>query len=205
MNDLRFDEPALLQRLERLPRQSRTIFAAAVAERLLPAYVNYWKKASKGNPTRLTAILEQLWKDLDGSKTSEEAQQESIDLCISLIPSEDSDPWFQEQVYADDAAAALAYALRSRESGNAQEAAWAARRAYEALDQFVIVKEDVDTHKPGAEQIILAHPIIQAELARQNRDLLDLAASRSDISRIADQIRQRAKAEAETLFDQPAN
>jgi uncharacterized protein YjaG (DUF416 family) len=205
MNYLRIDEPALLQRLERLPRQSRTIFAAAVAQRLLPAYARFWKKTGKGDPTRLTAILGQLWGDLDGTKTSQEAQQESIDLCISLIPPEDFEPWCQEQFYADDAAAALAYALRSRESGNAEEAAWAARRAYNALDHFVIAKEDIDINKPGAEETVLAHPIIQAELARQDRDLLDLSANRSDISRIADQIRQRAKAEAETMFDQPPN
>ena len=78
MNDLRFDEPELVQRLERLPRQSRTMFAAAVAQRLAPAYANFCKKIGKGNPTMPTAILEQLWNDLGGAKTSREAQQEPM-------------------------------------------------------------------------------------------------------------------------------
>lgn len=47
---------------------------------------------------------------------------------------------------------------------------------------------------------MLSHPLIQADLARQQRDLKELAGNQQDPARIADRIRQRAKAEAETIF-----
>jgi hypothetical protein len=118
-----------------------------------------------------------------------------------LIPQEDDSPWVMEQASAEDAGAAVAYAMRCRQSGQAQDAAWSARRAYEALDHYVINRENIDTNKPGAEERVLGHPVVQAELARQRRDLdevLDL--SDVDVRRIAARIRDRAVAEGAVFF-----
>ena len=94
---------------------------------------------------------------------------------MKLIPQEEEGPWIPEQADAEDAGAAVAYALRCRQNGRGQEAAWSARRAYEALDRYVINREDIDVNVPGAETQVLAHPLVQAELTRQLRDLQDLA------------------------------
>jgi hypothetical protein len=97
----------------------------------------------------------------------------SVARAAQLIPPED-DGWDDvERAYAEDAAAALGYAFRARMTGDPQEAAWASRRAYEAIDHFVQGKSSGTTLDDAA---ILSHPLVQSELARQERDLNDLAA-----------------------------
>lgn len=150
----------------------------------------------------LRMILEQLWLDLERKKEmTDQDVRENLNLCMKLIPQEDDEPWVPEQAAAEDAASALAYAIRCRQSGDAQEAAWAARCAYEALDHFVIDQESIDTNVSGGEGRVLAHPLVQLELARQRRDLEELldAVSAKLPSRIT-LIRERAKADSETVF-----
>lgn len=85
--------------------------------------------------------------------------------------------------------------------GEPQEAAWAARVAYEALDNFVINSEDVDMTMPGAELRVLAHPLVQAELARQLRDIEDLKLHGSEPMQTAlARVRSRATADANHFF-----
>ncbi len=196
MTILRFDEGALLDAIERLPPPARAAFAAACAERLLPAYVRFARRTEKGNPVALTDILAGLWADLTGSPMSDTEVDASVEMCMQLIPQEDDGPWVPEQAAAEDAASALAYALRCRRTGSSREAAWAARCAYEAIDHYVVNHEKVDTNIPGAEARVLAHPIIQSELARQQRDLSELHGS--TIS--ANGLRERSKAEASVFL-----
>jgi hypothetical protein len=119
---------------------------------------------------------------------------------MALTPQEDGvQPWTQEATNAQNAGMAVAYALRTRLTGEAQEAAWAARVAYEALDNFVINKEDIDTSKPGSELRVLSHPLMQAEFERQERDLRELLASGHRIVEIVQRLRERARSDA-TLF-----
>jgi hypothetical protein len=110
--------------------------------------------------------------------------------------------WIEGQAAADRAATALCYALRCRKTGEPQEAAWAARHLYEVLDDFVINREHIDTNQPGRENRVLAHPLIQAELARQRRDLEELfQADEANIPGTVVRLQERAKAEAHNLFD----
>ncbi|HZF51180.1 MAG TPA: hypothetical protein VE093_21120 [Polyangiaceae bacterium] len=96
---------------------------------------------------------------------------------------------------------AVIYALRAKLTGEAQEAAWAARVAYEALDNFVINKDRIDTNKPGEELRVLLHSLVQAELNRQERDVRELlAASDRDVAMTVNQLRDRARAEAVVFF-----
>jgi uncharacterized protein YjaG (DUF416 family) len=177
------------------------VFAAACAERLLPAYISFSHRTGRGDPTTLTAILERLWLDAQGDRMDTRQVQENVDLSMGLIAQEYTVSWISEQAWAEDAAAAVVYALRCRLNGQAQEAAWAARRAYEALDHFVIAREGIDTSKAGAEAQVLSHPVVQAELLRQQRDLGELlAADQQDLVRVAQRAHQRAKVESETVF-----
>jgi uncharacterized protein YjaG (DUF416 family) len=201
MGILRFNEQSLIKGLEQLPLPFRVTFAAASAERLVPAYTSFSRQTGRGDATALAAVLERLWLDLQGKRMDARQVQENIDVSMSLIPQEDSGPWVPEQAWAEDAAAAVAYALRCRQNGQSQEAAWAARRAYEALDHFVVNQEGIDTNRVGAEEEVLSHPLVQAELSRQGRDLSELlAANQQDEVRVAQQMCQRAQAEAETVF-----
>jgi len=201
MGILWFDEALLKRELSRVPVPLRVVFAAAVAERLLPIYAIFSRKTGRGHPRSLTEILDRLWQDIDGLKMSPEELQQNIDLSMELIPKEDEKPWIPEQNWAEDAAAAVVYALRTCQNGNSQEAAWAARGAWEALDDFVTMQEDIDPSSPDDEEWILSNPLIQAEFMRQQRDLGELvAADRKDVSAIARKMRQRAKAESTSVF-----
>jgi hypothetical protein len=82
-----------------------------------------------------------------------------------------------------------------------------AEQVYNALDQFVINRENIVMWQPGAEERILAHPLIQAELARQRRDieeLLGAAEADADVRQTAERFRARAKAEAGIVFGVPS-
>jgi hypothetical protein len=122
---------------------------------------------------------------------------------IGLVPSED-DGWDEEtQPYAEDAAAALAYAVRARLSGSAQDASWAARRVYEAIDHYVTATSGLSVNSPEAEVKILSDARIQAELARQTRDLEELAelSKRAAGNEDLREKRGRSEREADNFFD----
>jgi hypothetical protein len=110
--------------------------------------------------------------------------------CMSLVPQE-SIGWPPERALAEDASVAVAYALRSRKTGLSQEAAWAARVAYEAVDNFVS-NQIASPSSTWDEERILSHRLTQAELQRQNRDLEDLESQNIAI----EQLRSRAKKES---------
>jgi uncharacterized protein YjaG (DUF416 family) len=196
-----FDEQRLTERLMVLPSQLRVVFAAACAQRLVPAYKRYALRRRSPAMNEMDAMLERIWHDLGGDSLSAEELQRLAERAMGIIPREDADEWLPGQAAAEDAAAALAYTLRCRQNGEAQEAAWAARRVYEALDHFVIERDNVDTNLSGAEARVLSDPLIQAELDRQARDIDDLVAAADE--GISSTIRARAVTEAESLFDGP--
>jgi uncharacterized protein YjaG (DUF416 family) len=202
MEILSFNEDLLTTELDRIALPLRVIFAATVAERLLPAYVNFAHKSGRGDPEMLTEILERLWQDIQGAQMDADELQQNIDLAIELIPREDDTPWMPDQSWADDAVAAVTYALRSRQNGKSQESAWAARRAYEALDHFVVSREDIDPNIVGAEERVLSNPLVQDELMRQQRDLRELFTDdQQDAATLAQKLRQRAKTESASVFN----
>jgi hypothetical protein len=119
-----------------------------------------------------------------------------IPEAMKLIPGEDDVPWGLERNTVEDAASATAYALRCRRNGMSQEAVWAARRANEFLDDFVINDNNINPNGAAAETLILAHPLIQAELARQIRDLEELRHGTITLQGL----RERSEKEAEEFL-----
>jgi len=190
-----FDEAELARKLNGLAPRSRVAFAAACAERLLPAYEAFTELAGRGDARALGDMLARIWKNLLGQKMGPNELQADIDRCMELIPGEDEEPWFDGQPYADDAASAVAYTLRALQRGDSQESAWAARRAYEALDHHV-------THRLGIDDEVQAagHPAVQAELLRQRRDLHELDAAGEDPADAILRLRDRAREEASDVF-----
>lgn len=196
---LSFDEVGLISELQKSAPRSRTAFAAACAERLFPAYVAFSKTAGRGDAQTIGELLERIWRRLAGEPIDDTGLQADLDRCMALVPGEDEEPWTDDQPYADDAASAVAYTLRTLQTGDAQEAAWAARRAYDALDHHV-------THRLGIDEEtrIGGHPSIQAELARQRRDLDELCAAGDSASAAITRVRDRARAEASSFFGPPS-
>jgi hypothetical protein len=189
-----YDEAALISGLGRVEADARVAFAAACAERLFPAYEDFSRRARRGDPDVLAALLAQIWEHLiSGRKMSLYEVGCAVTRSMGLIPRDEDGPWVEEQPYAENAAASVAFTLRALQTGKSQEAMWAARRAYEAVDHHVSNRLGIDS-----DAIVRAHPIVAAEAARQRRDLDELIEAHPDP--IAARLRDRAKTEASALF-----
>lgn len=199
MSMLDYNEIALVGDLARLSSNSRVAFAASCAERMFPAYEKFCDQAGRGDRAALSEILESVWRHLFGDKMSTEQMSAQLKRCMELIPGEDDEPRVDAQACADDAASGAAYALRALQTGEPQEAAWAARRAYNAADYHVM-------HRLGIEgdSQLLAHPIVQAELLRQRRDLDDLLGVGHETADLFVRLRDRARAEGSMFFVYPS-
>jgi len=171
---LRYDESKLIARLEALSPRARVAFAAACAERLR-AYFGY--PNSPPPPRVLEGALEALQRAIH-KELPDATLQAAVDACEASL---DID---------DDAVAAVLYACGAQGSESAQAAAWAARRGYEARDRLVSEALDVDFNLERAEQRVLGHPIVQAELQQQANDLELLAASSDQAQRVLARARQ---------------
>ncbi len=69
------------------------------------------------------------------------------------------------------------------------------------MDNFVINGEDIDTNTPGAELRVLAHPLVQAELARQLSDIEDLKLHALEpVPTAVARVRARATADADRFL-----
>jgi uncharacterized protein YjaG (DUF416 family) len=198
---LEFREGWVEEDLEHLPPRARVAFAAACAERLLPAYSRFAARVGRGGECTLKVIMQQIWDDLTANGgISTEQLDATIDRCANLLAEISEGPRVREYVAGEDAVAAVAYALRCRRSGQSQEAAWAAARAYSAVNDYVITSTGLSTNAFGEQKIVLAHPVIQAELARQKRDLSELLAGGVTIN----ELRERSKAESENFLPKQA-
>jgi uncharacterized protein YjaG (DUF416 family) len=202
MQASRYDEPANIKLLKRLSVRLRVVFALLCTMRILPSYRRFHSRTGRGDPTVLETLIERLWRDVAGDEMTSEELQSALERVMESIPSEE-DGWDEEtQPYAEDAASAVAYVLRARLTGDPQEAAWASRCAYEAIDHSVIAKTGLQIGGPTNETVILLHPLVQAELARQQRDLKeleDLERSGSIDVRLSE-LRKRSEDEAAFFF-----
>lgn len=198
MKKVHFDEEQLKQRLQGLQPAARTALAAACAERLRAAYVSFAiRRRRKTDAAEFEAVLDRVWSDAMGESMSPREVGDALKKVMRLIPDEDEGTWEDAQAPADDAGAALGYALRYLKTGESQEVAWAARRAYEAADYWVTHAGGVDVNGPEGEKRALHHPVVQAELKRQEADLEELeSADASSIGKVIARIRERARKDA---------
>lgn len=190
--------------LDAVPPVLLVAFGAACAHRVEPAYRAYARVATM-DQAFLGQTLERLWSDLKHEKKLRDAEIASlIAACIALVPEEDPERPFILTAVAEHATAATAYALRARQSFAAQEAAWAARRAYEAADQYAIRDLAISQAGEENERLILSHPVVQAELERQRRDLIDIhegLARGSEERSLVETLHQRATREHTVSFE----
>jgi len=195
-----FDKQKLIADLEGVPPPLRVAFAAACAERQMPAYRAFASQSGLGDAEALRRFLDDAW--LNPAKSDEPEFHRQLQDCLNLIPKEDTvNPWTEEATHAQDAGISLAHTLRTRISGEAEEAAWSAQVAYESLDNFVINRENIDTNLPDSEARVLSHPLVQAELARQQRDLDELrGVAPRNVRQVVAILRDRAKSDGSTFF-----
>jgi hypothetical protein len=197
-----FDERALKARLERIEFQGRPLFALSCAERLFPLYKLYSEEAGHGAPWRLRSTLDQLWKSAHRGPIS--GEQPFLSEYESLIPGEavERNKGTLLGPLAEDTVAALAYTCQYVATRETQNAAWAARCAYEAVDYVAHTLEGMHYGTPEAEAAILKKDYVQAELLRQLRDIAEIegaAHAGTRIEHLVETFRSRATSEGMDL------
>lgn len=166
-----FHEENLVAQLSATSKIAKTAFALAAATRLLPMYIAYAKEADIELNSLPKSTLHTMWKVVRTDTPGQlDVLESAAKVLLNLMPSED-DIWNEYHPLAEDAIAAIVYALQAYLTNDPQESAWAARRGYEAADQFSIKELEIDFEEDGAELALLMHPIVQQELIRQSRDL----------------------------------
>lgn len=200
--NLTFDETKLRDRLASFPCWKTVAFAACCSERLLPAFTRYSEKARldiKSSKLYLST-LEQIWSLLLGCEASTQSIEEMEQRCLREIPTED-DAWVSGEPYAQDAASAVTYALRTWMYCNPKEAVWSALSIYNSVDNFVTNISDKVTSLQHGGQQILCHALIQRELTRQNYDL-ELLETSSVQQMTINVLRSKARVDALTVFEE---
>ena len=176
--------------------RSRAVFAIACATRLLPGYLDFCRDTGLGDPIWMSEIVDRVWRGLKGSEISVVDLHEEILYCEQLVPGEDQDFGSSLQERADDAAAAVTYALRCRQDGSEESAAWASRRAIETLDR-ALADGNFAEYALDDEDRLQSRSLIQAELRRQKRDIDELLMTTDDeLPALISIAEPRAKAEA---------
>jgi hypothetical protein len=193
----RYDEAALARRLADVPAPARAAFAAAVAQRLFALYTRY-ADATGTSPQELGDALDGAWDAL-ASAAETQRLEHWRDLAEALVPDEEEEEEgsVTESAYGQNAAAAVAYALRTQLADDPQEAVWAARQLYEAAD-FAAQHQipDLDLNDPGAEDALASTAAVQEALAALEEDLAAVAGGAPDD--VAD-VRRRARDGADRL------
>lgn len=165
-----FNESLLVKHLELLARPERIAFAVAVAGRQLSSYERYILTLEGCVDRRPFEIVAQLWDQLRLPVLGQDEWTGKVNEIMERLPDE-NDKEGIHVAFADDALSSLAYAIRCYLNSESQEAAWAAKRAYEAADQAAIRLLDGQSNTQSSEADILGHELVQLELERQLRDL----------------------------------
>ncbi len=198
-----FDEQALKERLEGIGARWRLLFAVSCAERLFPLYKFFSERTRQGAPNRLRSTLDQLWESVRRGRTG--GEQPFLDEYESLIPGDEVEQSKRTLLdpLAEDAVAALAYACQCQVTGQTENAVWAARRGYEAVDYVAHGLEGMDYGTPETEKAILKKDYVQAELQQQYRDLDELERAAREGTRaeqVVETFLSRATSEGKTLI-----
>lgn len=181
---LTYDESDIVRRLAAVAPDVRTAFAVACANFVAPMFERY--AHAIGAPelsTQLVTIVDSVWEALSDARTHIADLREGQVMAESMVPQE-GEAWIVESGYAQNAAAAAAYAVRARLTGEPQEAAWAARQMYELADYAVLqIDQTINLNSPESEGRILATELIQNTLETLE-DFLEMVGDRSSWGRL---------------------
>ena len=198
---LRFDRTQLASDLRDLTPTGQIAFAAAVAERLMPAYVRYCEETGFDAGLQLRSALHCVWRHVETPSTdhAELRRQHAIADMLTNVPEE---PFSDLIVAAQVATAGVAYRLRFLLGDDEKGAVRAASQGHDAAYQYAVLAsmtKDIQFMTDALMEKVLSHTLVQTELTRQRRDLLDLKSAKpQELARVAATL--RARAEQETVI-----
>ncbi|GAB4192661.1 MAG: YjaG family protein [Wenzhouxiangellaceae bacterium] len=165
-----FDGDHLKKRLGKLDSDRQLAFGAACCERLLPNYKAFQGDTGWGSLRPIRDALNLVWSSVGGQKRGSSEIRHIISECESVGP--DSDDF--ESLYtsfAQDACFAVCSLLDYLLNSDAERIVQAATYATDSVDLFVQEIENMDPNDPELEQKIVTHPLMQRELAQQEKEL----------------------------------
>lgn len=200
---LQFERDYLWTALNDLSHASRVLFAAACAERLQPTLEMICGDARLPDCKMVRSALDSVWR---WAETASDSSSTSVrtDELESLIRGDDvdgTDRMLTDPI-ADNAVAAVVYALRCLNEGDVESAIWAAVQDYEAVDYIAHLSKGISFADLDAELLILSTDCVQVELSSQRADISELRSGLSqelaDVD-IASSLRSRARADGAEL------
>lgn len=197
---MRFDRAQLARDLRDIAPAGQTAFAAAAAERLLPAYFRYCGETDHYGSLQLRKALQCVWRHAEVPSTDhvELRRQHDVAYALTDVPEK---PFSEFFVAAQDATAAVTYCLRFLLGDDEEGAVHAASCGYDAAYQYAVFSmvEGVQITTAADTEKWLSHTLVQTELTRQRRDLLELkSATAEQLAKAAATL--RARAERETVI-----
>jgi uncharacterized protein YjaG (DUF416 family) len=203
--DLLIVEHRIGERLERLAPWARIAFAAASAERVLPAYERFAEEDAWGNPGFLRRGLDRVWASV-GDQEIRESGARFRAQAEELAPDQQGEIRWNSAWSSDalDALIAVVLCVEAMEEPTAENVAAVAQ--YE-LD-MVVGHIDEDLHGLGRRQLLqrdrelelvraeLEHPLMRETLELFEADLDDLASDAGLSRDVCEKVRKRAQSGA---------
>lgn len=184
-SELLYDEAILKARVDALPGPERVLLAAACAERLMPLYERITSAAVSTEAATVRTALDLAW-----SATASAQQAQKAQLAVEdLVPDEDDED-APDVALVQNAIAAVAYALRTASSQDAQDVVWAARQLHEAADYIVQREAPNQTYIEDLEQEAAIQLVLRG-LGSALQDLESVSPA---------QLRSRARADGDALL-----
>lgn len=167
-----FDENAVIRRVQRLPWNLALAFGASCAGRLVSNYQKFHEETKWGDVQPILRALDFLCRIAASQTAVTKAEARAVaSECEAQAPaSEDFSSLFTSG--AQDAVFAVCSLLDYCAERKAQQVALAARYPTDSVDLYVQEVENLSPQDPALEAKILAHPLMQQELLRQERDLV---------------------------------
>jgi uncharacterized protein YjaG (DUF416 family) len=165
-----FDSAVMLGRLQRLSNEHQQAFGAACCERLLPNYAAFQRAAGWGDVNILRKALDLVWSALSNYLVYPKDVRNNISKCEKIAPSS-ADFEVLLVTAAQDACFATCSLLDFLLDGDVTRITQIAIYATDSIDLFVQEIENLNPRARDLEQKVLAHPLMQKELARQDEDL----------------------------------
>lgn len=168
---LTFDRESMKRRLDGMSNRSRTAFALACAERLMPLYHAFSERNAHSRWSYLRSMADNLWSQLRTDTVM--PNDEFLKEYPSLAPGDDwpTSEFTLLNPLAENAVLALGAAWKCHLEKDSGSACFSAGHAYEAVDYLAQHADGLDYRDIGGEDAILKTHVVQNELSRQIDDL----------------------------------
>jgi uncharacterized protein YjaG (DUF416 family) len=164
-----FEKDKVARCLANVPSWKRLAFMALVCERMIPNFERFSAETAFGDPRVLRHALDAAWTFIR-TATVENNLEELKLACEKQAPdTEQFGSVFTSS--ALDAANAISTLLDAISDDTVELAVDVAELARDTVDMFVQRTEAPDPASVSLEHAILAHPLMQRELAHQRQDL----------------------------------